>query len=341
MKAMVLEKPGKLILTEREKSVCEESELIIKVRACNICKTDLKCASIGQRDLVYPRVLGHEIAGEIVEIGKNIVDYELGQKVFVHPGIACGECEYCQKELDNLCDNIKIVGFNTDGGFQEYLKITAAEIRKNIIHVISNPNLTYEEISFIEPLACCVNIQDQLKIKKDESLLIIGGGRLGLLNFLLAKANQVDAVYLVEKNRSRLEFAKKIGFSGVFESASEMMETLKNQLGVDVAIPCCPDPKAMDSALTLIKKKGRLGYFSGIVEDQDRPIGFNNIHYKEIEVVGAYGCSQAHTRKAQLLLETGNISVKELISNRISLEDLEQGFENIKNYQGISTIVEF
>ncbi|WKY44965.1 alcohol dehydrogenase catalytic domain-containing protein [Eubacteriaceae bacterium ES2] len=341
MKAMLLEKPGKLMMTEREKPVCGESDLLIKVKACNICKTDLKCASLGQRDLVYPRVLGHEIAGEIVEIGKNIVDYEIGQKVFIHPGIACGECEYCQKGLDNLCDNIKIVGFNIDGGFQEYIKITAAEINKNMIHVINSPNLTFDEISFIEPLACCVNIQDQLKIKKDESLLIIGGGRLGLLNFLLAKANQINDVYLLENNKSRLEFSEKLGFSGVFESESEMMEALSNQAGVDVVIPCCPDPKAMDSALALIKKKGRLGYFSGIVQDQDKPIAFNNIHYKEIEVVGAYGCSQAHTRKAQLLLETGNVAVKELISNRISLENLEQGFENIKNYHGISTIVEF
>lgn len=343
MKAVVLKKPGELVLEDRAMPVCDAGELLVRVRACNICRTDLKCATIGQRDLVYPRVLGHEIAGEIIAKGSNVSGYRIGQRVHVHPGISCGECEYCKSGQDNLCNQIKIMGFNFDGGFQEVIKIDQKSLKARVVNSINNDGLAYEEISFIEPLACCVNIQDRLKMNSKSVLVIIGGGRLGLLNLFLAKAEGVGNVILIEENEDRRNRGKGFGFDAVFSGDEpDLIDQLKrcsNDHGVDVVIPCCPGPKALDLALQILRKKGKLGYFSGITRDDSFYPDINLIHYKEISVVGSYGCSVKHSRKAKTLLESKKLNVHPLISHRVKLAELAQGMDYIRNGDGYSTIV--
>jgi L-iditol 2-dehydrogenase len=343
MKAVVLEKPGELVLQDRAMPVCDAGEILVRVRACNICRTDLKCATVGQRDLVYPRVLGHEIAGEIVARGKNVVGHPVGQRVYLHPGISCGVCEYCKKGQDNLCDQIKIMGFNFDGGFQEVIKIPSKAVNGKVLQVINNDKLAYEEISFIEPLACCVNIQDRLKMNRESMLVIIGGGRLGLLNLFVAKAEGIKKVILIEENQARRDRGKELGFDAVFSGDEpdlpEQLKMATNNRGVDVVIPCCPGSKALDLALQILRKKGTLGYFSGISRDDTFYPDINLIHYKEISVVGSYGCSVKHSRKAKTLLESKKVSVRHLVSHRVKLEELARGMDYIKNGDGYSTIV--
>jgi len=343
MKAVVLEKPGELVLKDLDMPICGESDILVRIRACNICKTDLKCATMGQRDLVYPRVLGHEIAGEIIEKGKNVIGHTVGRRVHIHPGISCGECEYCKKGLDNLCDQIKIMGFNFDGGFQEVIKIDQKALKSKIVNLISNDSLAYEEISFIEPLACCVNIQDRLKMNRESVLVIIGGGRLGLLNLFVAKAEGIKNVILIEGNEERRNRGKVLGFDAVFNGSEpdllKQLQMATNNKGVDVVIPCCPGPEALDLALQILRKKGTLGYFSGISRDDTFYPDINLIHYKEISVVGSYGCSVKHSRRAKTLLESKKISVRPLISHRVKLEELARGMDYIKNGDGYSTIV--
>ncbi|WP_296561301.1 alcohol dehydrogenase catalytic domain-containing protein [uncultured Acetobacterium sp.] len=343
MKAVVLEKPGELVLRELEMPVCGASELLVRVRACNICRTDLKCATVGQRDLVYPRVLGHEIAGEIIAKGSQVARHRVGQRVHIHPGISCGKCQYCKKGQDNLCDQIKIMGFNFDGGFQEIIKIDQKALRSKVVNLINSKYLTYEEITFIEPLACCVNIQDRLKMNYDSVLVIIGGGRLGLLNLFLAKAERVTKVILIEENEGRRNRGKALGFDAVFSGREpDLLNQLKrctNNRGVDVVIPCCPEPAALDLAVQILRKRGTLGYFSGITKGQDAYPDINQIHYKEISVVGSYGCSVGHSRKAKAFLESKKVYVKPLISRRVELEDLATGMDYLRNGDGYSTIV--
>lgn len=343
MKSVVLEEPGKLVMKELAMPVCGDGDVLIRVRACNICKTDVKCTTIGQRDLVYPRILGHEIAGVVIEKGKKVAGNLVGERVYVHPGISCGQCEYCKSGQNNLCDQMEIMGFNFDGGFQEIIKITPKGVKGKVIQVINNDELAYEEISFIEPLACCVNIQDSLKMNKATVLVIIGGGRLGLLNLFTAKAEGIKTVILIEKNETRRNRGKELGFDAVFSgNETDLMEQIKAvtaERGVDAVIPCCPGPKALDLGLKLLRKKGSLGYFSGITRDEGFCPEINLIHYKEITVVGSYGCSVAHSRKARSLLEARKIDVRPLISHRVQLEELMLGMDYVKNCDGYSTIV--
>ncbi|WP_195267342.1 alcohol dehydrogenase catalytic domain-containing protein [Eubacterium sp. 1001713B170207_170306_E7] len=344
MKAVVLTGPGELKMTERAVPACGRHEVLVRVRACNLCKTDLKCLTMGQRDLVYPRVLGHEISGVIAEVGAAVTGYQKGQRVQVHPGIACGACAYCQEGYDNLCDHVRIMGFNYDGGFQEYLVVPEEGVRGQIINVIENDALSFEEISFIEPLSCCVNVQENLDLKPQDTLLIIGAGRMGILNLRVARALGVQKVFLVETDPRRAERAEKLGFDAVFEgyeAAEKALPALTEGQGVDAAIPCCAAPEAMNLALSVLRKRGRLGHFSGMITDGSAPPEINHIHYKEQTMVGAYGCGIAHSRRAKELLEDGSLVVKDLITERIPLEALEQGLEHVRQLETLSTIVVF
>ncbi|MEG0309434.1 MAG: alcohol dehydrogenase catalytic domain-containing protein [Eubacterium sp.] len=343
MKAVILEKQERLVLKEIDRPICGANEVIVQVKACNICKTDVKCTFTGQRDLKYPRVLGHEIAGVIAEVGNAVTDYAVGQRVHVHPGIACGECFYCRNGLDNLCDHVKIMGFNYDGGFEEYLKIPAEGVRGGILNVIKNPTLAFNEISFIEPLACCINLQDQLDFSHHPVVIIIGGGRLGILNQRVAKALGAQSVILIEALEERRHTGLKHGFDAAFDPTSETLRedilALTDGMGADIIIPCCSDARALELALVLLRKQGQLGYFSGIIYDEKGGSDLNAIHYKEIHVTGSYGCGLKHSIRARELLESGAIDVKPLISSTVTLENLEEGIQHVKNCDGYSTIV--
>lgn len=344
MKAVVLTGPGQLEMTERPIPACGDHEVLVKVMACNLCKTDLKCLTMGQRDLVYPRVLGHEISGVIAGVGAAVTGYQKGQRVHVHPGIACGECAYCKEGDDNLCDHVRIMGFNYDGGFQEYLVVPEEGVRGQIINIIENDALSFEEISFIEPLSCCVNVQEKLKLVPDDTLLIIGAGRMGILNLRVARALGVRKVFLLETDPERAARAETLGFDAVFASGQDAEGAIKEQTdgqGVDAVIPCCAAADAMNLALRVLKKQGRFGHFSGIIPDGATQPEINTIHYKEQIMTGAYGCSIAHSRRAKALLENGSLVVKDLITERIPLEELQHGLERVRQLETLSTIVVF
>jgi L-iditol 2-dehydrogenase len=341
MKAYVLKGPGELVPAQIERPVCGPDEVIVRPVVVNICKTDVKCVDHGQRDLVYPRVLGHEIAGIIDEVGSAVAGYAPGQRVHVHPGIACGRCWYCQQGLDNLCDSVRIMGFNYDGGFQEYLKIPAEGVAGGILNVVENDALPLEAVSFIEPLACCVNLQNQLNFSGEPTVLIIGGGRLGVLNLLTAKAKGAGTVILVEPDARRRESGLALGFDAACapEEAAQTVARATGGRGADIAVPCCPDASALTQALGLLRKQGQLGYFSGLIGKTPDLAALNSIHYKEIHVAGSYGCGLSHSIAARKWLESGAIDVLPLISHRIPLADLPQGMDNVRRGDGYSTVV--
>ncbi|MEG0378057.1 MAG: alcohol dehydrogenase catalytic domain-containing protein, partial [Eubacterium sp.] len=290
MKTMVLTQPGVLKLEDRAVPECGHEEVLVQVKACNICKTDLKCLSMGQRDLVYPRVLGHEISGIIEAVGRNVKGYQKGQVVQVHPGIACGSCRYCEDGYDNLCDHVRIMGFNYDGGFQEYLIVPPEGVCGDIINVIESDTLSFEEISFIEPLACCVNVQENIHLSKKDTLLIIGSGRMGILNLRVAKAYGVTEIYLLETDKDRANRAESLGFTAIFRNEAEAEQGIMKKTagrGVDAVIPCCAAVSAMNIGMKLLSKRGRFGHFSGVIAGEDDGPEINQIHYKEQTMVGS------------------------------------------------------
>lgn len=344
MQAAVLECVQKLFIKQKEIPRCKAGEVLLQVKACSICRTDLKCYELGHRDLKLPRVLGHEIAGIVVETGSGVDKYKKGDRVQVSPGISCGHCEFCLQGRDNLCRRLKIMGFNYDGGFAEYLLVPAEAVLSGVLNMIP-PHLSYEEASMTEPLACSLNMQEALKITSSDTVLIFGAGRLGILNALLARNSGAKKIFVVEPLERRLEQAEKYGFAYLFNPAKSCLYreimAITNNRGVDVVIPCCPAAEAFNSGLHLLAAGGRFGFFSGLLPGDKMKIDLNLVHYKELTMFGAYGCTSAHNKQALSLLASGALNVKKLLSQVISLEEVEKGLKMIKTLSQLSVVVSF
>jgi L-iditol 2-dehydrogenase len=339
MKSAVLNDIGKIRIEHRKKPTCKDGEVLIKVKACAICRTDMKCTYYGQRDLMMPRVLGHELSGEVVETGKNVDGIMKGDAVQIFPGIACGECEYCLNGMDNLCDHIKITGFNHDGGFQEYMLIPAIGVKNGIINKIPK-TVSYEEAALVEPIACSINMFEAMNIKSKSTLLIMGLGRLGIINYRLAEAMNIKKIIAIEPNPERRKAAKLLGITDIYAPEDEfVLKKLIHKTPIDYIVNCTANPEAVNQGFKLLRKKGTFGSFSGISKKSRVPIDFNAIHYKELKVVGGYGCTLASNRKALMYLGLKKIKVDDLISKKISLPDLKRGLEEIYHEKNNLTIM--
>ncbi|MEW5920192.1 MAG: zinc-dependent dehydrogenase [Bacillota bacterium] len=344
MKAVVLEGKEKLVLRDLPMPECGDEEVIIRLEACGICRTDMKCFYTGQRDLKLPRILGHEISGTVFAIGKKAAGVTLGSRVQVSPGLSCGSCRFCRQGRDNMCDYLEIMGFNYDGGFAQYLRIPARGVKNGVLHEIPG-GLSFVEASMTEPLACCVNMQESLGITCGEAVLVVGGGRLGILTAKLARLRGAGKVILLEQNAKRralaaqheIDYCLNPADSGVWE---EILKITGGR-GVDVAIPCCPGPAAVNISLQLLAKRGRFGFFSGLMHEEALTVDLNLIHYKEITAIGGYGCSLEHNRKALRLLGSGVVKVKEMITREIMLQEVEEGIYMVKDLAELSVVVLF
>lgn len=344
MKAAVLMGMEDLSVRQVETPGCGPGEVLVKLAVCGICRTDLKCFSYGQRDLKLPRILGHEMSGTVVDMGSGVTRLAEGERVQVAPGIPCGTCKYCLRSQDNLCSSMNILGFHKDGGFAEYVLIPAEGVRNGVLQRIPE-HLSFAEAALTEPLACCVNMQASLEVNEEDQLLIIGAGPLGILNAKLAKARGVKKIILIEENKKRLEWAENYEFDYFIDSnesnVSKEILNLTKGLGVDVAIPCCPGIEPFAQGINLLSKRGRLGFFSGLMGGDSLGADLNLIHYKELFVSGAYGCSIAHNREALSMMNAEQIMVRDMITKRITLDDVFAGLEMVRNQAEISVVIEY
>ncbi|HWQ19963.1 MAG TPA: alcohol dehydrogenase catalytic domain-containing protein, partial [Methanotrichaceae archaeon] len=185
MKAAVMSAPGVLELKDLPDLECPKGGAIIEVEACAICGTDVKMLQSGHRDLTYPRILGHEIVGRIVESDSPGMGFSDGDLVQVWPGIACGRCRPCQRGFDSQCRSMKILGFNFDGGFAEMMALPAESISRGL--TLLDGGIDPALLALAEPLACCINAQELARVSQGDTVLIIGGGPTGCLHALLAR----------------------------------------------------------------------------------------------------------------------------------------------------------
>ncbi|MGI6235603.1 MAG: zinc-dependent dehydrogenase [Christensenellales bacterium] len=343
MKAALLEGIQDIRMTQIPRPTVGKGDVLVRVIACGICRTDMKAYQIGQRDLHLPRVLGHEISGIVEETGPEVTCVQQGDRVQIAPGLPCGTCDYCQKNMDNLCDHVEIMGFHYDGGFAEYVLVPENGVRNGVLNKIPDV-LTFYEAALTEPLACSVNMQEAAQIQLGDVVVIFGGGPLGILNAKLARYKGAGSIILVEKRAARIEAAQK-EFDHCINMTEEDVvggiEIFTEGKGADVAIPCCPDPRAVADSLGVLKKKGRFGFFSGLVMGKDTVfIDWNLIHYKELAVFGAYGCSTNHNRTALELLSSGMIQVRDMSTRILPFEELVQGLEMVAKRDDTNLIID-
>jgi L-iditol 2-dehydrogenase len=336
MKAAQICSPGILEVKDVTDPVRPSGGVLLKILACAVCGTDVKMLEQGHCALTYPRIPGHEITAQILEMDDPRSPLEVGDKVQVWPGEACGKCHHCLAGRDHLCPDIGIVGFNTDGGMAEMMTVKDASRLTPIGD--ADPCL----LTLAEPLSCCINAQDKLHVSQGDAVLIMGGGPMGCMNALLAKRRGAKKVLVTEALTDRLGQAP----TGLFDSIAMpsdvriMVEQETAGEGVDVIIPCTPEVRLDEGTFSLLARGGRLCAFSGPRKvDSPLPVDVRDIHYRELTLVGSYGNSSHHDRLAVEMLRRGDIDAGWLITGKFSLDQARQAFEHASSRKGMKAVI--
>ena len=344
MKAAVLTGIENLEIREIEMPSLKNGELLIRIGACAICKTDVKMFYSGQCDLRLPRVLGHEVSGTIIEVGKNIDEFDEGERVQIAPGSPCGSCSFCIGGASNMCERMSIMGFHHDGGFAKYMVVPTDAVRNGCVNRIPK-DLPFEEACLAEPIACCINGQERCQIKLGDAVAIFGAGPIRHMHAQLSKLFGASEIIFIENSSERIAFFKKNVDSCEIIDPREVdvinvVKEMTDGAGADVVIPACSSPEIIVQGIGMLKKRGRIVFFSGLPnEHKNISIDHNLLHYKEIQVCGAYGCTSEQNRKAVNLLSKRKINVNYLITERISLDGIIRGFELITAHKAMKVVV--
>jgi len=343
MKAAVYYGPGKIKIEERPLPEPAKGEVLLEVKACAICGTDVRIYSFGQKNVKPPHIIGHEISGIIKKIGGGVKGYKEGERVVLVTSVGCGRCEFCLQGRPNICPEVKAIGYFYSGGFTEYMIVPEEAVSKGNILKIPE-NLSFVEASLTEPLSCCINGQEYLNISMADTVVVIGAGPIGCLHAQLAKVSGATKVILTDLSEERLKLARRIEADTYINASREkpvkrvLEET--NGKGAEVIITACPSPQAQEEALLMSKIRGRISFFGGLPHEHSH-ISFdsNIIHYKEISVYGAFASSHLQFKKALSLLASKKIEAKRFITHKFSLKEIEKGMNMVKEGKTLKAVI--
>lgn len=344
MKAAILEGIDRISVREVEKPAAEDNGLLLKVHACAICGSDIRILHSGNNRVSYPCVIGHEIAGEVVEAGKNVTRFKVGDRVAVGADVPCGECAFCEAGIGNNCQINYAIGYQFPGGFAEYMPLNGTTVNFGPVHQIPE-GVSYEQAALAEPLGCVLNALELSPVKIGDVVVIIGAGPIGCMMGNVVKTMGASKLIMVQRSRPRLELAEQKVNADVFVCSSEedavarvLAET--DGLGADVVVTACPSPQAQRDALAMAKNRARVNFFGGLSKDQEEvTLNANTIHYKELTVTGAHGAMPVHHRKALELIASNTIDVRPFMTHTFPLERLEEAFEVAEGHSGMRVIL--
>ncbi|MBN1836808.1 MAG: alcohol dehydrogenase catalytic domain-containing protein [Spirochaetales bacterium] len=342
MLACVYRSARDLVLENRPIPRAGESTAVIKVRAGSICGTDLRAYLHGSSRIQAPRIIGHEVSGEIVEAGRRVEGFAVADRVTVAPAIGCGRCYACRRGYTNLCDDLLTIGFQCDGGFAEFMEIPGRAFSAG--HVNRLPEgVSFEEASLAEPIACVLNGQSLLNIRNGDTVVVFGAGFIGCVHAELAGLHGAVQVFMVEPNQARLDEALRLlpSLRAIAPANGDVVAEalrLTEGRGIDVAITACPSGRAQADAIAMAAKRGRVSLFGGLPGDSKCFVDSNVVHYKELSVVGAHASTAAQNRQVLEWIAAKTLNVEKYISRIYPLDQVEQAFEDLKA-QRVSKVI--
>ena len=347
MKALRFYAPGDVRLEDVPEPVCGPDEVKIAVKNCSTCGTDVKIVNNGHPNITGVTTMGHEIAGEVLEVGTDAVGgFRPGDRVQVIAAVPCGTCHECTKGWMEVCQNQTSVGYQYDGGFAEYMIVPPQVLAVDGLNRVPD-NVGFDEASALEPFACAINAQEQLGIEKGDFTVVFGAGPIGCMHIRIARGvHEVGPVVLVDINAERLAMsAEAVAPDHVINSAEEDVVArileLTGGRGADVVITATPANVTQEQAIAMAARNGRISFFGGLPKtDPTITCDSNLVHYRQLHIHGANGSAPRHHKAALQYVSTGRIPVKDLITAHLPLADVLQAFDIVKKGQAIKVTVE-
>jgi L-iditol 2-dehydrogenase len=345
MKVVRFHAPGDVRIEEAPEPSPGPGDVKIRVRNCSTCGTDVKIFKFGHHHIVPPRVMGHEIAGEVTEVGAEVTGFAPGDRVQVIAAIPCGTCAECRRGRMTVCPNQESMGYHYDGGFAEHLVVPAKVLAVDGLNRIPD-GVGYAEASVAEPLACVLNGQNLARVGTGDDVVIMGAGPIGCLHVRLARARGAARVTLIDLNRDRLDLAAGLvhpdaTVCGAETDVVDAVLKLTDGRGADVVITAAAAGAAQEQALQMAARQGRISFFGGL--PKDKPViacDSNLVHYRELTIVGANGSSPAHNAEALRLIADGAVPVTDLITHHLPLDRALEAFDVVARGEAIKVTIE-
>jgi len=315
-----------------------DDEALLKVMASGICGSDV---IEWYRVPKAPIVLGHEATGVIDKVGSNVSSLKVGDRVFVSHHVPCNKCRYCLRGAHTACHTLHTTNYYP-GGFSQFIRVPKINIDCGVYGLPDD--MSFEEGTFIEPLACVSRGQRLADLKKDDTVLIIGGGISGILHTQLAKFKGLENIAVADINPIRLELAKKFGASDPLNAKENLPQKLKevnNGRLADQVIVCTGATSAALTALDCVENGGTILFFAVPDPSVKLPVPINRFWRNEITLRTSYGAAPNDLQESLRILGTQQLNVKDMITHRLRLEEAQEGFRlMVEAGQSLKVILE-
>ncbi|MBI4497538.1 MAG: alcohol dehydrogenase catalytic domain-containing protein [Chloroflexi bacterium] len=340
MQALIFHAPGRISVEERPVPRIEPGEVLLRVRATSICASDIRVYK-GEKKAAPGVVPGHEIAGEIAEVGEAVQGYRPGQRVVVCPIVACGACFFCLRGKRNRCARRVTLGYDLDGGLAQYVRVPAPIVQSGHLIPIAD-DLPLEIAAMTEPFACTLNSLETCQVQPGSSVVVIGAGPMGLTHLLLARAIGAVTVIVSDIVPDRLKMAEELGATACVhpqqQSLREVVLDLTGGLGADAVILSVGNVQGAIEGMGLVRKQGFFNLFAGFPPGAEFSLDANHIHYDELFLTGTQNATPDHyVRTAHLLRVVPQ--AERLLTHRFGPTDATKAYESRLGLDGLKSIV--
>jgi L-iditol 2-dehydrogenase len=340
MKAAVLYGENDLRHEDVETPRAGRGEVMVQVKACGVCTTDVKTLAGEGTPRDLPVILGHEIAGLLHELGEGVAGLTVGQRVAVYPRAFCGKCFYCRQGRHSLCLDQFGLAHGVDGGFAEYVLIPERLVNLGGVIPIEG-SLDYDLAAMAEPLSCCFSAFRSAGVGRDDWVSIVGAGPMGLLHLLLAKSLSIHTI-VTDVIPERLEKAHELGAEHVINgNKDDPVQAVHSitEIGADLVITALGATEAIEQNLPMVRNGGVFNIFGGPPRGSSLTIDPRWLHYGEIILTGTHGSSLSDFQQALKLITTGEVDVRPVISHRVGLGDLLSVVQKIQKHELLKAVV--
>ncbi len=311
-----------------------EGDILVRVRVALTCGTDVKVFRRGYhaRMIVPPAVFGHELAGDVVEVGPGVERFRVGQRVVAANSAPCLRCYYCRRGVQNLCDDLL---FN-NGAYAEYIRIPARIVELNTYEI--PPHISYHDAALVEPLACVLRGVEETGMQAGDHVAVVGLGPIGLMFVRLAK-NLGARVIAIGRRVSQLERAAAMGADELISAAQvpdpvRAVRALTQGRGADVAIEAVGKPETWELVVQMVRRGGVVNFFGGCPSGTRVSLDTALLHYSEITCKASFHHTPAHVRRALDLISQGVITARDFVNREEPLTNLLAVMRHLMSHNG-------
>jgi L-iditol 2-dehydrogenase len=343
MKAAVYEGLDQMSVREVPTPEPEPGGVLVRVRACAVCGSDIRIFHHGNARVKPPQVLGHEISGEIAAVGAGVTKFKTGDRIAIGADVPCGQCTFCEAGIGNNCQINYAMGYQFPGGFAEYVPLNPIVVNYGPVHILPD-NVSFDEGALAEPLACVLNALELSPVKLGDTVVIIGAGPIGMMICEVVKAMGAAKVILINRSAPRLQIAKNLGIADVHinSTGNDTIKAVLDEtggLGADVILTSNPSGESQAQSILMAKNRAHVNFFGGLPKGTLVTLDTNVIHYKELFVTGAHGSMPIHHSRSLAMIASNRINIRKFVTHNFGLDEIAAAFRTAEGHAGLRVMV--